>query len=430
MLWRSLLLGLLLICTPAAQALQVQVENADLRALILELADAAKMEVLVSDKVQGKVSYRRDSAKPAAVLASLLQAQGLQRERVGRVWWIAPADDVAQRHKRHVQQSHDAEALQPVQAEVVRLRYLQAQDIAKLLGSGSAQERWLGPRGRVDAEQRSNSVLLRDNRTRLAAIRAWLSDLDAPPAQVLVETRIMAVSRNQAQALGVQWGWQHPESSAQLPFGVVGADVSALRYGILAQGLTQLDVQLSALLSEGEGEILARPSVVAQHLQKALIASGQQIPYQETTHSGATTTRFVNAELSLELTPIIGSAQDIQLSLVINHDSPGEIQPNGARAIDTNRLQTQVRLHDGQTLALGGIFRQQSVKATSRAPFLGKILGLGWLFRRHTERNDKQELFIFVTPRLLTPSTMMDVRPNDGESAGEQHISNRADGRG
>lgn len=424
-------MGLLCLClSSTAFAMKVQVEQVELRALLIELADAANMDVLISDKVQGKISYRSGSAKPQALLLALLKAQGLQRERVGKAWWIAPAEELKKQQARAQQWAAEAESALPTEVRLLRLKHVQAAEMVKLFSLGGAQERWLGPRGRADAEPRSNTLLLRDNLPRLQQLEAWLRALDATPGQVHVEARIVAVSRNQAKALGAQWSWQHAESSAQIPLALAGADVSALRYGILDDGLTQLDVQLSALLSEGEGDILARPSVVAQHLQKAVIASGQQIPYQETTHSGATTTRFVNAELSLEITPTIQSSDDIQLSLVVNHDSPGEIQPNGARAIDTNRLQTHVRLRNGQTLALGGIFRQQWVKATSRVPFLGKIPGLGWLFRRHTQRDDKQELFIFITPRLVQAEGAAELRHEHGAVAGTEHLSHRPHGGG
>ena len=140
--------------------------------------------------------------------------------------------------------------------------------------------------------------------------------------------------------------------------------------------------------------------------QKARISSGQQIPYQETTHSGATTTRFVNAELSLEVVPTITGEGQINMALELSHDNAGEIQPNGARAIDTNRLSTKVTIGDGQTLVLGGIFRQQDSRSVSRVPILGNIPILGRLFRRDVQRSDKQELLIFVTPRVVKNDEM------------------------
>ena len=222
-------------------------------------------------------------------------------------------------------------------------------------------------------------------------------------------------------------------------------------HGAVQDGVAEAQIQLErpALVAAvgqpvqervepGQGDILARPSVLTAEQHKGIIASGQQIPYQETTHSGATTTRFVNAELSLEATPSVTAEGQVVLDLELKHDSPGEIQASGARAIETNRLKTQVRLSDNQTLMLGGIFRTQSVRSVSQVPVLGNIPLLGYLFRRHQVREDKQELLIFVTPRVLNASGLLPapqtdpraVETSDAANTYSKHLFGRAHGRG
>jgi type IV pilus assembly protein PilQ len=417
----------------SAAGLRVSLKEADARAVIVDMARAAKINVLLSDRVQGRLTIEANAGNRLGLLDAVLHARGLAREPVGDVFWVAPLEEITQRDTQARAKALAQESREPLLTELIALHHAKASELVKLLSSGgsAAAERLLGPRGRVDADSRTNTLLVTDHAARLAQLKAWLVTLDRASRQVLIETRLASVSRNKSSAYGAQWAFTGANANGLIPLATGAADVSAIRYGLLGIDGPTLDLTLSALVSEGDGKILARPSVMTAEQQSARIASGQQIPYQETTQSGASTTRFINAELSLDIVPAISPSGDIQLALKLSHDSAGELQANGSRAIDTNRLETQVRLRDGQTLVLGGIFRQQSVKATSAVPLLGKIPVLGALFRRDTMRQDEQELFIFVTPRLINDGVYpaIEAGTHDAPGEGEEYFFDRPNGR-
>ncbi|MES3040170.1 MAG: secretin N-terminal domain-containing protein [Pseudomonadota bacterium] len=428
-----------LVITPvlASATVAASVNDADLRTLLLQLAETARVDLVLSDSVQGRVSFRAQASRPRAALSALVRARGLieqvQRSSSSRpLIWVGTGEDAVSLAKQALSAEQAQEWREPIETRLLPLQHARVSELAKWLGAANG-ERLLGPRGRLDVDVRTNTLLVTDTSARVARLQSWLLVLDRPARQVMVETRLVAVSRTQAEALGARWQVTGPAWTGRVPLTAPGAEVSALRYGLLALSGHALDVELSALETSGQGDILARPSVVTAEQYKGVIASGQQIPYQESTHSGATTTRFVNAELSLEVTPFVSADQQIVLDLSLNHDSPGEIQASGARAIETNHLVTQVRLRDGQTLMLGGIFRTQSVRTVSRVPVLGNIPLLGYLFRRDLVREDKQELLIFVTPHVLVdvaPPPVPAVEMSDAADKRSQHLSGRAHGRG
>lgn len=391
---------LLLTGVARAGLVSVDVRGAEIAAVLQQVAEQAGLQLLLSESVHCRVSVQLRRLPPGEALAALLPLCGLGSEQHGRLLRVAPLDELSARARQDLVWEQAQEARLPLHTELISLRQARAADIEKLLSAGSGGERLLGPRGRVQVDVRSNILVLTDHAERLAQLRGWLAALDRPARQVLIETRLAVVSRTLAESLGVRWQLQAGQVGGKLPLAAAG-DVATLRYGLLGIDAGHLDVELSALEAEGQGEVIARPSIMTAELQKARIASGQQIPYQETTYSGATSTRFINAELSLEVTPAISPDGSIQLDLALSHDSPGEIQPSGARAIDTNRVSSQVRIRDGQTLMLGGIFRSQDSHTVSRVPGLGNIPLLGSLFRRQLTRQDKQELLVFVTPRLV-----------------------------
>lgn len=437
--YRGTLLLLCLLCglsvTPARAEARAQislsVQDAELRQVLHQLAAAARLNLVLSDGVQGRLSLQVRQQPPLSVLDSILQVRGLGREQVGDSLLVASIEELTTRARQMREWEQAREAREPVETRLLPLQHARAGELAKMFeaGAGGAGERLLGPRGRLEVDLRTNTLLLTDTVSRLARWPAWLAVLDRPGRQVVIETRLAVVSRTKARQLGARWSLQRHDMTALVPLAAGGVDVSALTYGLIGVDGKTLDLELSALESDGEGEVIARPSVMTAEQQMARIASGQQIPYQETTHSGASTTRFVNAELSLEVTPAIAPDGEIALDLKLSHDSPGEIQPSGARAIETNRLTTQVRLQDGQTLMLGGIFRTQVANSVSKVPGLGNIPLLGYLFRRHVMREDKQELLIFVTPRLVADAAPVAVAEMADGSDSSQHIPGRADGR-
>lgn len=394
----------------ADMPLKVGVEEADVRVLLQSLAHEAKLPLLLSDAVQGRISLQQARQPARQMLADIADARGWVLEPVGRLFWLGPPEELQGRWTRLQELQKQRESRLPVERRWLVFRHLRASEVAQQLqpkpGVASAGVRWLGPQGQIEIDLRGNRLLLIDHAARLDAISEWLLALDQPLPQVLVETRIAALTQTHASALGFRWRLARGRIAGVVPLAATGQEASALSYGVVDLRGLSLDAELTALESDGAGEVIARPSIMTQSLHTARIASGQQIPYQETTQSGASTTRFINAELSLEVTPVVLQSSQMQLHLQLSHDNPGEIQPTGARAIDTNRLQTQVVMASGQTLVLGGIFRHQETKAVSRVPFLGNIPGMGRLFRRDAVRRDKQELLIFVTPRLVENDEM------------------------
>jgi type IV pilus assembly protein PilQ len=263
--------------------------------------------------------------------------------------------------------------------------------------------------------------------------------LDVPVRQVMIEARIVLATTGFSKELGVKWGiygskgvgsdksvlvggsrttvgdvWKTkgPNNDTTLTLtqpddllvdlGVDKSNASSFAIGLLDNSLGMIDLELSALQSDGNAEIVSTPKVLTADKQKAKISSGQQIPYQQATSSGATAIAFQQAELSLEVTPSITPDGRINMELLVNNDSPGDLQANGTRAINTNRVATTVRVDDGQTVVLGGIFQTNVSKSVTKTPFLGDIPYLGRLFRHDAVTNSKQELLIFVTPRLAT----------------------------
>jgi type IV pilus assembly protein PilQ len=385
----------------------VVVQDADVRAVLQQLADRAGISLVLSDSVQGRMSVQARRRDPRRLLEELAASKGWVLVQQEMTAWLGPPDEMTVFLKRQQDLQTATEAALAVDTERISLLHATATDLAALLTASVASgERWLGPRGRVDVDARGNALLLTDNKQRRQRILALVAEMDQPVRQVLVETRLAAISAGDGVSFGFRWRAAKSRMVMTAPLSVLGNEVSTLSYGVInVSGLT-LDAELSALAAEGSAEIIARPSIMTAEHQKARISSGQQIPYQETTQSGATTTRFVNAELSLEVEPTITGEGQISMALQLSHDNAGEIQANGARAIDTNRLSTKVTIGDGQTLVLGGIFRQQDSRSVSRVPILGNIPVIGRLFRRDVQRSDKQELLIFVTPRVVKNDEM------------------------
>lgn len=406
----------------------VDVRQGDLRVVLQQLADSLGQPLLLGDSVQGQASLHLRRQSPRVLFDALLAARGLVSEVHGPLLWVGLPDELATRNRNLLAWQQSREQIAPVQTRLLALQQARAADIARLLSSAGSGERLLGPRGRAEVDARTNTLLLTDTSERLDQVASWLATLDRPTRQVVIETRLAAISRTHVRDLGAKWKLARDALAGQTGLGVPGAEVAVISYGLLGMGSDRLDVELSALEANGHGEVIARPRLMTAELQKARIASGQQIPYQETTYSGATATRFINAELSLEVTPFVAPDGQIQLDLQLSHDSAGEVQGNGARAIDTNRLATQVRLRDGQTLVLGGIFRSQDTQTVRKVPGLGNIPIMGQLFRRQIARRDRQELLVFVTPRLLT-DTAADALPT-GPDGRDDESGIKTDERG
>jgi type IV pilus assembly protein PilQ len=380
----------------------------------------------------------------------VLRTKGLDKRQEGNVIYVAPAEELAAREKQMLESQKAMTELAPVRTEYLQVNYAKASDLAaliKLQGKTSL----LSERGSVSIDERTNTLLLQDTPDRLNDIRRLVSTLDIPVKQVLIEARIVIVSDDFSRSLGVRFGGafvgnygsndglmyvgsnglnsadgdRGPIISPNGPGGVAidGNQVATPpvpdRYLVnlpisnpaarLAMTLLDsdyvVDLEITAAQNEGRGEIVSSPRVITANGKEASIEQGVEIPYQESASSGATTTQFKKAVLSLKVTPQITPDDRIILDLTVNKDSVGQVVPSATGgfvpSIDTREITTQVLVNDGQTVVLGGILETERRDTVNKVPYLGDIPGLGALFRSKQKTDNKKELLIFVTPKIL-----------------------------
>lgn len=292
-------------------------------------------------------------------------------------------------------------------AEFIQIHYARAADLGSFLKDPTLA--LLSADGALLVDERTNTLMVQDTPERCAAVRALVERLDVPVKQVLIESRIVVADDNFERALGIQWGMPHNKASA---IGVVEARrgkeaaFSARRTGeglswMTLPGDLILDMELSALESEGLGKIISSPRLVTSNQQKAYIESGEEIPYQESMASGATSVSFKKAVLRLEVIPQITEGETILLDLLVNHDSRG-VETAGVPAIHKQEMHTRVLVRNGETVVLGGIYQHTKRREVVRVPFFGRLPLIGWMFRYKSDKNHRSELMIFVTPKIIT----------------------------
>lgn len=428
----------------SGEKLSLNFQDIEVRSVLQLIADFTSLNLVASDSVSGKITLRLQNVPWDQALDLILKTKGLDKRTVGNVMLVAPADEIAARERLEMESNNQSEKLASLRSEFIQINYAKASDMLGLINGPS---KLLSDRGSASIDSRTNTLIVLDTPKRIEEIRDVVMRLDVPIKQVMIEARIVLATTDFAKELGVKWGvlrdnesskrrivtggthqtlletqfarefedvtvngqtFSVPKYEVETPtdlvvdMGVTGAGATSFALGLIDFNNLMLDLELSALQSDGNGEIVATPKVLTADKQKARIAAGTQIPYSEATSSGATSTRFINAELSLEVTPSITPDGRINMELLVNNDSIGEILPNGSVTIDTNRVATNVLVDDGQTVVLGGIFKTETAKGVTKVPFLGDIPYLGKLFRKDVSRNNKQELLIFVTPRLAS----------------------------
>lgn len=427
----------------SGEKLSFNFQNIEVRAALLLIADFAGSNLVASDTVSGNITLRLKQVPWDQALDLILRTKGLGKRVEGNVLLVAPAEELAERERLALTNRKQLSELAPLTTEFIEVRYANASDLFGLLTRGDSDASVLSERGSVIVDERTNAVLLTDTEENLAKVRRVIAQLDIPVRQVQIESRIVNANANFGEQLGVRWGGgalgrfgpsDAADPSTILKLGgsretlaelqniavdgsgaisspddlVVDLGVSgqgATRFGIgIANGVDYLlDLEISALATEGHAEIVARPTLITADKQPATIQSGVEIPYQEASSSGATSTAFKEAVLSLEVTPRITPDERIIMDLRVNQDSVGQVF-NGIPSIDTTAIATRVLVENGQTLVLGGMFRTDKNFSVTRTPLLGDIPYLGRLFRRTIERDDKQELLIFITPRIVDPA--------------------------
>jgi type IV pilus assembly protein PilQ len=415
------------------ERLSLNFQDIEARSVLQLLADFTGLNIVVSDSVTGNLTLRLRNVPWDQALDIVLKTKGLAMRQSGNVMLVAPSEEIAAREKLELESQKQIEELAPLYSEFVQVNYAKASDIATLLKGEAAG--LTTERGSVMVDERTNTLLVQDTAEKLEEIRRLVTRLDIPVRQVLIESRIVIANDDFARDLGVKFGYSHREwgntntaVGGALPGdlaptgtsgGVVGIEnpagsgneslmvnlpVSNPAGGInfLAGkvGSDLLRLELTAMQAEGKGEVISSPRVITSNQKTAEIRQGVEIPYQEASSSGATSVSFKEAVLSLEVTPQITPDDRIILDVRVNKDSVGQVFA-GVPSIDTREVTTQVLVDNGETLVLGGIYEQTALNEVDKVPFFGDLPGVGWMFRTKRDLDEKSELLIFVTPRIV-----------------------------
>ena len=390
-------------------------QDIEVRAVLQLIADFTDLNLVASDTVGGNVTLRLQNVPWDQALDIVLKAKGLDKRLQGNVLTVAPAAEIAAREREQLENEKQIRELAPVFTDLIQINYADAADIAAVLQSAEGAS-LLTDRGSVQVVARTNSLLVKDTQAKLDELRELIEQLDIPIRQVMIEARIVTLSSNFREELGVKWSGETDvvdENGRNINVGgrgddnvftdlsVAGGTSSAISIGFSTSNGTILNLELSALLSDGGGEVISQPKVITADKKTAVIKSGKEIPYEEKTSSGATSTAFKDAVLGLEVTPQITPDGRVIMDIKINNDDTTDETSNNVPIISTNEISTQVLVEDGETVVLGGVFKQTKSQGMSKVPVLGDIPYLGGLFRNKVEKDDKEELLVFITPRVI-----------------------------
>jgi type IV pilus assembly protein PilQ len=427
------------------QRLTLNFQDIETRAVLQLLAETSGKNIVVSDTVQGNVTLRLRNVPWDQALDIVMTTKGLDMRQNGNVIIVAPAEEIAARETADLEAKQAISELEPLYSEFLQVNYAKASDLSSLI-AGDSQNAMLSERGSIAVDERTNTLLVSDTAQRLQDIRRMVRTLDIPIKQVLIESRIVIVNDDFSRDLGVRLGVTGNDisddsivvysgtgeatnnylgsitESLNDPTGHTPVLLPALasrynvnvpisnpagRFSLAVLGEDYLvDLELTALEAEGRGEIVSTPRVITANQKEAIIEQGVEIPYQQSASSGATTIQFKKAVLSLTVTPQITPDNNIIMDLKVHKDSVGDIISTGGLggtvpSIDTRNVQTQVLVADGQTVVLGGIYETERHETINKVPFLGDIPFVGFAFRSKQRVDNKAELLIFVTPRIL-----------------------------
>lgn len=404
-------------------------QDVPVRQVLQIIAQVNGFNLVTTDTVSGNVTISLSGVPWDQALEMILKIKGLDKRMEGNILLIAPSEELTARETQQLQSRQQVADLAPLNSVNIQINYAKATEMASILKSPDSSI--LSARGSVAIDERTNTVLLRDTQASIDEARELIKALDIPIKQVLIESRMVTVRDNVDEQLGVRWGFSDRNSDGGVSGSLEGADSIAggnlpalsdrlnvnlpvsnpagrigLQIARLVDG-TIIDLELSALESENKGEIIASPRITVANQREAYIEQGTEIPYVQATSSGATSVEFKKAVLSLKVTPHITPDNRIILDLVVTQDTRGETVSTStgpAVAIDTQEISTQVLVENGETIVLGGIFQQTSTDDVAKVPLLGDLPIIGNLFKNTQTINEKRELLIFVTPKILADS--------------------------
>lgn len=413
--------------TVSGERISLNFQDIKVRAVLQLLADFKKINLVASHAVKGSMTLRLNDIPWEQALDIILKTQGLAKRRSGNVLLIDKASVFSAREAEQMKVQLASKKLAPVHSSLLQINYAKATDIAAMLKDKSNS--LLTDRGTLSVDIRTNTIWLQDTLAQIEDIKSLVKQLDIPIKQVLIEARIVDMTKRCEEDLGVRWGISKPialsgtlSGANQLAQGTPPASVKPLAerlnvdlmalptvgtpasIGIALAKLGDdvlLDLELSAMESEGRADIIASPRLMTTNQQPAIIESGQDIPYQLSTSSGATAVAFKKAVLSLKVTPQITPDGKLLMDLVITQDADSGQRVNGVPIILTKSIQTSVLVNNAQTLVLGGIYKADKKNDTIGVPFLGGLPIVGHLFSRSKKMRDNEELVIFITPTII-----------------------------
>ena len=430
-------------------------QDIEVRRVLQLLADFTEINMVAADTVQGNITLRLKDVPWDQALDIVLKTKNLDKRRNGNVIWIAPVSELIKAEEEEAKALRQSMKLAPIQTEYLTLSYAKAADIEKLItqsktagNTGSSNSNnadddrgnLLSPRGTISADTRTNTLIINDTAQNIDQIRKMVDLLDVSVKQVMVEARIVRASTEFSKEMGVKWGilsqginqnndllvggsdttlWdlktpdddgkytiQRPQN-LNVDLGVTSQGASRIAFGLISLSDFMLDLELSALQADGYGEVISTPKVLTADKQKASVQSGVEVPYQSAEGGGANAvskTEFKEIVLKLDVTPSITPDGKVQMQLDIKNDSIAGVTSQGEFYLNKNMLNTNVLVDNGETVVLGGIFEQESANKQTKVPFLGDIPYVGRLFRKDIKSDNKRELLIFVTPRIVNDS--------------------------
>jgi type IV pilus assembly protein PilQ len=426
------------------EKLSLNFQNVEVRAVLQVIADFTGLNIITSDTVGGNLTLRLKDVPWDQALDIILQAKGLDMRKTGNVVWIAPRDELATREKLALEAQQQIVDLEPTRTEAFQLNYQKGADLQKLLAD--PQQRVLSKRGSAVVDPRTNTIFVMDTPMRLEEVRKLIRRIDIPVRQVMIESRIVEASDTFGRNLGVRLGYHDltgqgfkagtqsgvnvrqliggqlsdtgfhtgqtttappftDSLSVNLPaLGIAGANPGAFSMILFRENSSKfINLELTALQADGKGKIISSPRVVTADQVEATIEQGTEIPYQQATSSGATSVSFKKATLSLKVKPQVTPDDNVIMSLNVHKDSVGQATLAGP-SIDTKQIVTEVLVENGGTVVIGGIYSQTETNQTNKIPVLGDLPIVGFLFKQNLRTDDRNELLIFITPRILKDS--------------------------
>ncbi|PKH83558.1 type IV pilus secretin PilQ [Psychrobacter sp. 4Bb] len=443
----------------SGEPLSMEFQDVEVRSVLDILAQFTEMNIVANDSVAGNITLRLINVPWDQALDIILKSKNLDKRENGNIILVAPATELAEQEARELEAQQAVQSYAPLRTEYIRLSYAKAQDVLTLISQGSGatgnnsglsnredNNTLLSNRGTVTVDERTNTLIIKDVADSIENIHKLISKIDIPVRQVMIEARIVSATDSFSKEIGVRWGIlsngaannrsllvggsnqtladlkdfdietttvngqtvSYPSYDITSPDNLnvdlgVSNPAGSIAFGLLSMSDVMLDLELSALQADNRGEVISTPKILTADKQTAKVSSGTQIPYQEASASGATTTSFKEAALSLEATPNITPDGKIGLQLVITNGTPTII--NNQVAISEDSISTNVIIEDGQTVVLGGVFKNRTGNEVTKVPFLGDLPYIGRAFRKDVRSNTKEELLIFVTPKLINDGT-------------------------